>query len=446
MFALLLAYWLSSASGAQDFQPLLYSPYGEELTVSFDGIYLTNFKSIEEMNLALPSDRSNYVAYSIEPALKYLFGPLTHRGWAGIKKTLSLEPHWDAARMTERGVELPYSYRGLWLIDVRFLDQRRTPIPLPYNTSILLSPRWQDCTDQEHNTQSFYWYYWDPSRYGCDHKVGQHYQNITPSLSLATQETQQTFPEYQRMKREREGRRVMPMTFAFGYYKEPENPNPDKDLDVGAREYQVFLRELKKILPANHKESKIMKSTYPNSWGRDWLVGHRYTFTQNDVEFDIKVVMNAGVDQMLLFARSYAEENDGYFGWMGHSRVGSGFDAHRFEMMVRENPERYSISKDYQLIYWGGCNSYSYYTEPFFAMKALVNPDDPQGSKALDIIANGLPSFFSLNSDNAIIHLKALLGWANPRSYQSLLQEMENQARQQGTRVLAVVLGDEDNP
>ena len=49
----------------------------------------------------------------------------------------------------------------------------------------------------------------------------------------------------------------------------------------------------------------------------------------------INVVAAAGIDQMELFARSFAHDHDGFFGWFGHSRVGSGFDAERFWQVHR---------------------------------------------------------------------------------------------------------------
>jgi hypothetical protein len=150
---------------------------------------------------------------------------------------------------------------------------------------------------------------------------------------------------------------------------------------------------------------------------------------------------------MNLFAESYAARQEGFFGWFGHSRVGSGFDAQSFQMIMNSNPERYSLTSDYQLIYWAGCNSYNYYTLPFFEMKARLNPtQDPKGTKNLDIISNGLPTYFSLNAYNADIMLKALLNWDTPTSFQSIVDQIEDRAEKSGgTTVLVNVLGDEDN-
>lgn len=135
---------------------------------------------------------------------------------------------------------------------------------------------------------------------------------------------------------------------------------------------------------------------------------------------------------MDIFADSYAKKHEGFFGWFGHSRVGSGFDAEQFRRNVERHPETFSLSPDYQIIYWAGCNSYSYYTLPFFEMKAALNfEQDPNGTKKLDLISNALPSLFSFNAYNADVFLQALLNWKKPTSYQVL--------------IIVNVLGDEDN-
>jgi len=98
------------------------------------------------------------------------------------------------------------------------------------------------------------------------------------------------------------------------------------------------------------------------------------------------------------------------------------------------------------LVYWNGCNSYSYYTLPFFQFKADLNPSkDPNGTKGLDIIANGLPTYFSFNAANAQVALQALLRWEEKTSYQKLIQSLEDRAAHSGTKVIVNVLGDEDN-
>jgi hypothetical protein len=114
--------------------------------------------------------------------------------------------------------------------------------------------------------------------------------------------------------------------------------------------------------------------------------------------------------------------------------------------LVKYNSAFYSLSAQYQLIYWAGCNSYSYYTEPFFKQKAALETEPSLfGPKNLDIINNGLPSLFSFNAANAMITYNAIMNWENKTSYQSIVNQIENFARNNNYVVLVNVLGDEDN-
>ncbi len=435
-----------SPAVAQNFDLFLFSPLGTELEVTFQAKYLTEFKSLEQMNRSLGTNRNYYINQKIDPTLKFLFGPLTHRGWAGVKATKKIDVNWSSAVETERGVEVPYTYIGIWLVDVNFMDQSTTSfVPVPFNLQVIYSTEWKRCSDMSHDSSSSFWYYWDPERIGCDQTNGNEFQNVSVSLSNPSSETKKTYPEYQKLIQQIQGKPTLPMTIAFGYVEEVDNPNPEQDMDLGAGEYREFIQSLKALIPEDAKVEPIMRGEYPYFRGSDYAIGKRYLFTKDGVQIILKVVTNAGIDQMILFARSYAEEHDSYFAWLGHSRVGSGFDAARFSNMLRAEPNIYSLTKNYQLVYWGGCNSYSYYTEPFFKMKAKLSADDPNGTRYLDIIANGLPSYFVLNASNALIPLKALLNWNTPTSYQTMLQEIEDRAQRMGIHVLAVVIGDEDN-
>lgn len=95
-------------------------------------------------------------------------------------------------------------------------------------------------------------------------------------------------------------------------------------------------------------------------------MGHRFVGTKSGVSIKIDIVAAADVDQMEIFSRSFARSHDSFFGWFGHSRLGWGFDSDNLVYNLKIHPQIYSISRQYQLVYWAGCNNYSYYTLPFF--------------------------------------------------------------------------------
>jgi hypothetical protein len=214
-------------------------------------------------------------------------------------------------------------------------------------------------------------------------------------------------------------------------------------------EYQKFVRIVRGSLLLKKlkvTETPILQKEYKGAIRPKQKIGVRFVAKKGDVTITIKVVAAAEIDQMELFAKSYAHDHDGFFGWFGHSRVGSGFDSANFQSMVTSNPDYYSITPNYQIIYWGGCNSYSYYSSPFFENKANANPlNDPNGTKGLDIISNVLPSYFHYNAANARMAFDSLLNWERNDSYQTIVNKIDKYALSQGSLVLVNVLGDEDN-
>jgi hypothetical protein len=435
---------LSLAAHADQPREEFYSPKGREYEVRFDANFLTGLNSVSEVETLSKNERENLIRYEIEPTLKFLFGPGTNRGIGNPQRGLQVSVDWNSAKMHGGRVLLRYRYSAKWILNREVKDG--FTLPLPLNAADLTTAKWKYCTDSdpEHQTPDFYWYFWDPERPGCDHREGEQYETVTISLGAQTKNQSETRPEYSNLLRRSGAINSLNLTFAFGYVEDPRDPNPDRDGDQGMQAYRSFLGKVRQ--QRGLQESPVRQGEYKGAWSANKIIGHRFTGTLRGVDVKITVVTAAGIDQMELFAKSFAHDHDGFFAWMGHSRVGSGFDAERFARMVKNDPSYYSISSQYQLVYWGGCNSYSYYTLPFFELKAAASGGrDPNGTKGLDIIANGMPSYFSLNGINAQIMLKHLLGWEKQASYQTILDEIEAAAGNYGTEVLVSVLGDEDN-
>lgn len=442
---LLLALLLTAAGAKADeelLSPAFHSAEGRERIVTFEGRFRTELTQLSAVAAMDADQKHAFRRDRIDPLMKFLFGPLTHRSLASPQRGQEVAVRWEEASLVGGRVVLPYLYRGLWIVDK---DQPEAfALPVPLSKEGLRSPRWKSCTDSdpEHQTDWFYWYFWDPSRPGCDHREGKEYQTVTVKLGEETTNETESYPEYSRLLRDGQLR----LTFAFGYVQNQADPRPETDPDAGVREYRDFVAEVRRSYGSFLSETKILQGEYRGASRPEKVIGRRFSGTIRGVPVTVNVVAAAGVDQMELFAKSFAHDHDGFFGWFGHSRVGSGFDAEAFWRMKIDHPEYYSVTPEYQIVYWGGCNSYSYYTLPFFEFKELVaNGADPGGTKGLDIIANGLPSYFHFNADNAAIALRHLLAWERKASYQKIVGELEARAQREGIDVLVAVLGDEDN-
>ncbi len=267
-------------------------------------------------------------------------------------------------------------------------------------------------------------------------------RNLT--FPLSTEQTTLTYPEYARMVHLENGRPLLAMTFAFGYVQDTIRPNPFTDRDPGMYEFQKFYTMVRRsLLPLNFLETAVLRNEITSGTEK---IGARFVGRLNGTEIRVSVISNAGVDQMEIFAHSFASQHEGFFGWFGHSRVGDGFDADNLKNMLTYYPNKFSVVDQYQLVYWAGCNSYSYYTLPFFDLKAKKNPTmDPRGTKNLDIISNTLPSLFAFNADNANVLFQSLVNQKEKASYQKIIRQIERLAQRTGYDVIVNVLGDEDN-
>ncbi len=433
-------------------QSPFYTSGGVEQQVRFKAAVRTTEFAMADMATLSDYQKSSFEKYTVKEVVQFLFGPLTHRELGGMRTDSKITVDWSSARAAGANgemVELDYTYDGAWIIANRALNEKTIfSLPVPYSTELLYTDAWLECTDSdpEHQTEDFYWYFWDPTRSGCDHELGSEYQMITIKLGDRTVNQKLTFPNYSEILKSNNTENNLQMTFAFGYVSDVEDANPDKDTDYGMSEYRKFIRYMdKQAKKLKLTKTAITQAEYLDASYPEKTIGYRYQGLKNGVKVDVKIVTSANIDQMELFAKSYAHDHDGFFAWFGHSRVGSGFDARNFKSMVDSNSEFYSITSQYQLVYWAGCNSYSYYTLPFFDHKAKINANDPKGTLGLDILSNGLPSLFSFNAYNAIATYNALINWETPTSYQAIVQDLENYGRNSGVTVLVNVIGDEDN-
>lgn len=431
----------SSSITATGSEAGLYSQTGQEHQVHFKALFRTNVARLEDLN-------TNLLSYRIRDTTEFLFGPLTYHNLGGVQKGEVITPLLTESYVENGRLIVPYTYEATWMLSNSIAGRSSLRLPLPFSISDLKTPGWKNCTDTngDHGTWDFFWYFWEPSRQGCDHRLNSQYQQIDVSIGAETAQTKVSYPEYSRMIRNKNGTPTLSMTFAFGYVEENENPRPFKDADYGMRQFQSFYQDTKNELLALGFEEKPVRQKDIDGNG-SIVIGSQFVGTQQGVRVEVSVVAAAGIDQMDLFAHSYARNHEGFFGWFGHSRVGSGFDAQTFEYKLKSNPRLFSLTNEYQLVYWAGCNSYSYYTLPFFELKSALDPEsDPHGTRQLDLISNTLPSLFALNADNANVLFHALLNREQPTSYQNILQQIENIAAGWGTEVIVNVLGDEDNP
>jgi hypothetical protein len=427
--------------------PYFHALNGDEYDVQFQADFQTEFRTQADIASLTNEQKVRFINEFVHPTVKYINGPMTHRQLGGIQRNIKIHMLWNQSFEKQNRVYVPYIYQGTWILHKDFFFQNIKTVPVPMTAGVLSTPRWDRCTEShgQYPDMSLFWYYWDPERSGCDHKLGVQYQIIPIQLKKMTVNQKLSYPEYSRLIRSRaNGEKEFRITLAFGYAEDNSRPNPDMDQDIGAREYRKVINYMRQQRFQGFQEQPILPREYEPENSSQTAMGYRYWVIRDGIQYVIQVVISSEIDQMLIFAKSFARDHDSFFAWFGHSRVGWGFDADRMRDYLTHQSNLYKVTSLYQIVYWAGCNSYSYYTLPFFQMKA--GPQDPLGTRNLDIISNGLPSYFSINALKAKIMLKHILNWKMKSSYQQIIQELEREASRYGFRhVLINVMGDEDN-
>jgi hypothetical protein len=167
-------------------------------------------------------------------------------------------------------------------------------------------------------------------------------------------------------------------------------------------------------------------------------------FTFKAERAELKVFMffgESGIDERSTpfhFAYRHALEKASVMIYDGHSGLGGHLDLDSIEAA---NQFQIKIPKDrYQIYFFNSCTSYSYYNTLYFEKKKTAT--DRKGSKNLDILTNGLETYFDVMKSTNLALISAFKNWAEGKkstSYQELAQEIDSDN-------LFGVNGDEDNP
>lgn len=92
---------------------------------------------------------------------------------------------------------------------------------------------------------------------------------------------------------------------------------------------------------------------------------------------------------------------------------------------MEKNKNTFSFSPDFQILYWGGCNGYSYFTTPFFRMKAEKFSNNDHDRSNLNIISNALPTIENLSGRNAMSFFESIFYLEKSKSYKDIIDDLE---------------------
>lgn len=345
-----------------------------------------------------------------------------------------------------------YDFRGTIVLDSRW-DRSHYDLLMPlnpervYDAGLRKGFRWPwqkrvPCTtSREEIEEAQFYYFFSPTARDCPLKEGRDYHVVRGDL-LALPNTRETYPEYERLPDSEGNIRI---SVLMGMHAEGLRWNPFKSRDYNTPTYR---KTRKALLRAGYEKRRWSDRELNEFIGQqDAHVPLPFVeeFTKTTPRGRIVVRMFFGASSLPGGkARAFhtflkdALENHSLLLYAGHAGYGASNDLAQIE---KASGLRIRPAKDrYQIYLFNSCSSYTSYTSGFFATKS--SREDPTGKRNLDIISNGLRSYFHVLHEGNIELIRAVDAWAETgerRSYQEIINRLER-------GYFISVAGDEDNP
>ena len=430
--ATIVAGAFASASVQTPVERKLYVGAGShEATLEFDGKV--------ELFAQNPPDEARSLSH-IQRQVEHLFGPMGERHGnpvLAVPKTDHKITNIQIAKIGSHSYRISYRYSGTIVVEDG-VETYKVALPTNPQSIFKLGLVGEDnpCTDHHYQSEGDFWYFWSPSRPGCQLKEGKDYQTFVGTLK-AKKNSARTYPEYERMV----SNGVIRMSLLMGMDDPGKEADPNKSSDINASNFRQIKETLLsegyassgKWTPA--QVAKIVTEDYD-------VKPYVETFTKKvdgphgKITLSVRIFFGpSGIDEdsepFHYFLRD-SLKNDAVMAYAGHSGLGG----HLSLKGIEANTE-IDLTPDaskYQIYYFNSCSSYPYYGDQYFARKG--------GTKNLDIITNGLATYFHVMPDTNLTIIRAIESWASGKgrlSYQALAASLD-------TSNLLGINGDEDNP
>jgi hypothetical protein len=266
------------------------------------------------------------------------------------------------------------------------------------------------------------WYYYRPRASGCQLAEGDVF-TTTATVKVSSENTTGKYPEYHKVWQDE----VLHVVAIFGKYED----GTTTAADVGISAYNQFVDQLKGRL-SSHTLTTV-PAEVPGSPGVETPdVSFSATLADGKrVEAVALLVDNVSTASAEFYERyeSLSTDADLIF-YNGHAGLGQNVRA-----LARRG--RFMHGK-YQVFFMNGCDTFAYVDGYLAETRAALNPDDPTGTRYMDMVTNVMPSFFHSMPDASMAMIDGLMSYAEPRTYERIFADIDSSE-------VVVVTGEEDN-
>jgi hypothetical protein len=393
--------------------------------------------------LTIEKDK-DLILETIDQQLQHLFGPMSFSETPAVPKGNYQAKLLTAQKADHKITEVTYHYKGNLLVSKK--AGRTYSVVLPYDpqtiyqASIVKSGNRSTfpCTDEHYNTEGDFWYFWNPYQSGCTLKENIDYQVIQASLKKIDN-TPQSYPEYERLV---DANKKIKIAILMGMNDPTSSWNPLVSNDINAQNYRTIRETLLDSHYQSQELSAIEISKIAPGLSRS-NIPHVELLTKSTPRGQIEITLffgASGIDEDSKAFHYYfkqALEKQAVMIYDGHSGLGGHLDLPSIE--ETENFRFKPNKKQYQIYFFNSCSSYTYYNSVFFKRKKTLA--DKAGTKNLDIMTNGLATYFDVMESTNLVLVNAIEHWAvtgKKISYQKIAQDIDSHN-------LFGINGDEDN-
>jgi len=392
-------------------------------------IVLENYKSVED-------DFTEKIEFQI----KYLMGVLQAEsfidqfGFPGVIGEDHFITITSIREIKKKFYEVEYAYQGKMVLHkdaFKNTKKRLLPLTMPLNPDSIYADTMvgdtNSCTDDHYQAEADFWYFWDPFKEGCE--LIDYPEKLVSFKAVAEKmpNTRVSYPEYNLLYGNNKNLKTFEIAVFFGLIRDENiNPNRINRRDEG---YQALRYSEKELL-----DKGFVLTEKTNQGSNLWRVYEQQVDTALGMWVKTRVKLylgdtgiNSPDDTFHNYLVPAFAEAD-VLVYDGHSGLGGNLDLSYF-------PEVKFHPKKYQIFFFNGCSTYPYFNGMFFKAKG--------GTKYLDIVTSGLPTFAITAGPNVMAFLDGFLE-GKTLSYQTILRRLETSNDDTGT-YLTGVNGDDDN-
>jgi hypothetical protein len=280
-----------------------------------------------------------------------------------------------------------------------------------------------DCVDWgAHDVDSgTMWYYWRPHASRCDLEQG---DTITADATVDVSEISTTgkFPEYDKVWEDE----AFKVVAVFGKYEDGATSG-----DSGISAYNRFVSKVKSLLGPHNPTTT--PDSVPSNPGVDVPdIEFRATLDGGRTVEIVALLVDSVRSAGQTFNKRYEalSSHADLIAYNGHSGLGANIRA-----LARKGKW---IQGQYVVVFMNGCDTYAYVDSALADAHAQVNPDDPKGTKYVDVVTNAMPSFFSNMASATMALIRGLMAHDAPKTYEKIFEDISSSQ-------VVLVSGEEDN-